>query len=532
MAGQTDARIVIIGAGIGGLAAAVLLAAAGLPVTVVEAADGPGGKMRTLPSAAGPVDAGPTVLTLRSVFDAIFAAAGTRLDDHVTLIPQPVLARHWWPDGSTLDLHRDTEASAAAIRAFAGPRAEAEFRRFDTLADRLYRAFDAPVMRAPRPHLSGILRAALADPGLAPALVPGRSLDGVLRRSFTDPRLRQLFGRYATYVGGLPARTPAVLALIWQAEARGVWAVAGGMNRLAHALADLATARGAQVHYGTRATGLVQRSGRIVGVGLSDGRTLPATHVLFNGDPRALTAGALGPAAAAALPARTARALGRRSLSAEVWTFAARAHGPDLAHHNVFFTADPDTEFGPLARGLRPTAQSLYLCAEDRVGGPPPDDGSERFEIILNAPPRAPSDTTPQQDTASCHRRTFPTLARFGLTFSPTPQPTGSVLTGPAGFAALFPESLGALYGQSPHGPLAPFLRPGTRTRLPGLYLAGGGVHPGPGVPMAALSGRHAAAAIMTDLASTSPSPRTATPGGISTRSPTTVSAPSRSSAS
>ncbi|HSF63661.1 MAG TPA: FAD-dependent oxidoreductase, partial [Paracoccaceae bacterium] len=99
--GHRGTRVVIIGAGIGGLCAAVRLAHAGCAVTVVEAAPTPGGKMRTVPSAAGPVDAGPTVLTLRGVFDQVFAAAGTRLEDHLTLIPQPTLARHWWPDGST-----------------------------------------------------------------------------------------------------------------------------------------------------------------------------------------------------------------------------------------------------------------------------------------------------------------------------------------------------------------------------------------------------------------------------------------------
>ena len=89
----------------------------------------------------------------------------------------------------------------------------------------------------------------------------------------------------------------------------------------------------------------------------------------------------------------------------------------------------------------------------------------------------------------------------MGLSFSPMPE--RAALTTPSGFAALFPGSLGALYGQSPHGLMAPFRRPRARTSLPGLYLAGGGVHPGPGMPMAALSGRHAAAAILADRAST-----------------------------
>ena len=112
-------KVIVVGAGMGGLSAAIRLAAAGLSVTVIETQDSPGGKMRSLPSAAGPVDAGPTVLTLRSVFDTLFELAGERLDDHLHLISQPTLARHWWLDGSSLDLFIDPEASAAASASFA-----------------------------------------------------------------------------------------------------------------------------------------------------------------------------------------------------------------------------------------------------------------------------------------------------------------------------------------------------------------------------------------------------------------------------
>ena len=123
--GQTRGRVVVIGAGIGGLAAAVRLAHAGLDVTVVETRSGPGGKMRTVPSAAGPIDAGPTVLTMRHVFDDLFTAAGTQLEDHLHLTAQPILARHWWPDGSTLDLHAGPIPTGAAIGSIAGPQAAA-----------------------------------------------------------------------------------------------------------------------------------------------------------------------------------------------------------------------------------------------------------------------------------------------------------------------------------------------------------------------------------------------------------------------
>ncbi len=485
-------KIVVIGAGIGGLAAAIRLAAAGMEVALIEAQSTPGGKMRVLPSTAGPVDAGPTVLTMRGVFDDIFAVAGTRLQDHITLIPQPILARHWWPDGSTLDLHTDPQASAAAIAAFAGARAEADFIRFDRMAARLYAAFDAPMMQAARPRLAQIGWNALCTPRIWPALLPGRSLAQHLTQAFSDPRLRQLFGRYATYVGGAPDLSPAVLALIWQAEARGVWAVQGGMHRLAVAMSDVAANQGVDLRYGLTVRAIERQGARVSGVVLSDGRSLKCDAVVFNGDPAALLAGLLGNGAQTALRPTAAHP---RSLSAWVWAFAAKSSGVDLIHHNVFFGADPVQEFGPIARGQMPQDPTLYVCAQDRATGPLPD--LERFEIIMNAPPKT---TMTPGEIDQCRAKTFPHLARFGLTFDPAPPDTA--LTTPAGFATLFPGSQGAIYGRSPQGALASFQRPPTRSGLAGLYLAGGGAHPGAGVPMAALSGRHAAEAIVTDLAS------------------------------
>jgi 1-hydroxycarotenoid 3,4-desaturase len=517
-------RVIVIGAGMGGLASAIRLAAAGLSVTVLERADAPGGKARALPSAAGPVDTGPTVLTMRHVFDALFALNGERLDDHLTLIPQPILARHWWPGSGPLDLTPDRDANAEAIRAFAGPDEAAAFLRFDALTESLYRAFDAPVMQAARPDLPAIARAALSQPRLWPALRPGLTVEGLLKRHFRDPRLIQLFARYATYVGGRPAHAPAVLSLIWRAEARGVWAVQGGMHHLAAALAALAERMGVQFRYGTSATRITRQSGRVTGVQIDGGRTLPCGACVFNGDPAALTKGLLGDAAQSALPAGAA---GPPSLSALVWAFAATPQGPcaaDLIHHNLFFTDDPAREFGPIGKGQMPDAPTLYLCAEDRARGPAPVRTLERFEIILNAPAGLPARP---EDFTRCRHMTFDHLSSMGLTFSLLPDP--QALTTPAALDRLFPASQGAIYGRSPEGTMAAFQRPPARTALPGLYLAGGGAHPGAGVPMAALSAMHAAAAILQDRISGSRSAQTAMPGGISMASRMTGGARSRS---
>ena len=331
--------------------------------------------MRTVPSAAGPVDAGPTVLTMKPVFDDLFAAAGHQHRG----APEPCAAARPGAPLVARRQHASTfmptpTASAEAIRAFAGPKAEAQFRRFSATAAALFHAFDAPVMQRPKPDPAGIGRALLRSPAIAPWLLPGVTLSRALARSFTDPRLRQLFGRYATYVGGSPARIPAVLALIWEAEARGVWAVEGGMARLAATLETLAVQGGATILHNAAGTRIVETRGRVTGVTLADGRTLPCAHVVHAGDPAALTEGLLG----AVRPRRAAQ--GRASaqpLGLGLGLCRAPA-GLPLAYHNVMFAADPALEFAQIARGEMPGDPTLYICAQDRAAGHPPGPNASR----------------------------------------------------------------------------------------------------------------------------------------------------------
>jgi len=502
-------HVVVIGAGIAGLMAALRLSVAGARVTLLERHAHLGGKIRTLPSAAGPINAGPTVLTLRAVFDDLFAAAGTRLEDHVRLIRHDTIARHIWPDGSVLDLHADHAASRDAVGLFAGAKAAAQFDAFCARTRTLFDAFEAPMMHAPVPRLGTLTKHVLRQPRLIPAMAPLSTLRSVLRRSFDDPRLRQLFGRYATYVGGAPHLSPAILSLIWHAEARGVWTPEGGMHALTDAIGGLLRARGVEIKTEADVARLSLQGGQVASVHLADGTRLTCDAAIYAGDPRACATGALGAALTHVAP-QTLTA--KRSFSARVHSFAATPQGRDLAFHNVLFAADPNEEFRSLAHDQLPSDPTLYICALDRAESTPP--ALERFEIIANAP-AARSATQPQDLDQWHHQIMHRMTAQFGLSFSPTPTP--STLTTPQDFARMFPASQGALYGQSPHGLMAAFQRPTARTPVPGLYLAGGGTHPGAGVPMAARSGLHAAEAILSDRTSTSTSAPTAMRGGMST---------------
>jgi 1-hydroxycarotenoid 3,4-desaturase len=519
MGQHRDARVVIIGAGIGGLAAALGLAARGLDVTVLERAAAPGGKMREVALGGGGgarLDAGPTVFTMRWVFEELFDSVGARLSDHLSLRPASVLARHAWTDGARLDLFADVDRSAGAIGDFAGAAEARGFRAFCHRARRVYRALEGPFIRAPRP--TPVSLAAAGPFGLAGLLgaSPFTTLWRALGDHFRDDRLRQLFGRYATYCGSSPFQAPATLMLVAHVEQEGVWLVEGGMHRLARAIEGLASERGATIRYGAEAAEIRVENGRAAGVALVGGERIEADAVVVNADAAAVAAGLFGPAARAAVPRAEHR---DRSLSALTWAMLAEAEGFPLLRHTVFFSNDYAAEFEDLfGRGRLPASPTTYICAQDRGADEQRADeptGPERLLCLVNAPPTGDTASPPSPaEIERCETATFRLLESCGLTL----RPRESVLTGPAEFERLFPATGGALFGRASHGWTASFARPGARTTLPGLYLAGGSAHPGAGVPMAAMSGRLAAASLLSDLASTARSRGTATLGGIWTR--------------
>lgn len=487
-------HVIVVGAGIGGLSAALDLSARGVRVTVLEQHGHPGGKMRQIEINGRGIDSGPTVFTMRWIFDDLFDEIGLDFDAHVMLHSADLLARHGWSDGDQLDLFADPKQSAEAIGEFSGAEDARAYLEFARDSAKIFKTLDLSFMRAQRPSPPE-LAARVGVKGVPDLLAtrPFVTLYADLAKRFRDPRLVQLFARYATYCGSSPFRAPATLQLIAHAERVGVWYVEGGMIRLARALADAAMANGVAIRYLEPVSRLLTYGGRITGVQLANGEPLMGDAVVFNGDMAALAQGLLGDDAQRAVPKLPRD---RRSLSAITWSMLARVSGFPLAHHTVLFGDDYREEFDAIFERQRVSVSpTVYLCAQDRRDDAASEaGGAERLLALINAPARVLSDA----DLARAEDGMLNVLARQGLVLEHAP--TECVRTTPAEFAKLFPATDGALYGRPTHGWMGSFSRPGARTKLEGLYLSGGSVHPGAGVPMVAMSGRLAAACVRADL--------------------------------
>ncbi|QES46619.1 phytoene desaturase [Streptomyces venezuelae] len=487
VAGRTD-HVVVVGAGLSGLACVLHLLGAGRRVTLVERDAGPGGRAGRTRLGGYLVDTGPTVLTMPHLADEAFAAVGDSLDRRLTLVALHPAYRAGFADGTWLDVHTDAEAMEAEVRRFAGPAEAAGYRRLRDWLTRLYRTqmrrfidtnFDSPF--------------ALVHPDLARLAALGGfgRLDGRIARFLSDDRLRRVFTFQALYAGVAPARALAAYAVIsYMDTVAGVWFPQGGMHALPRAMADAAADAGAELRWSAEVTALERQAGRVRAVLLASGERISCDTVVLACDLSAAHR-LLGRAPRRPVPLR-------HSPSAVILHAGTDRTWPQLAHHTLSFGDAWERTFEELTRSGMLMSDPSLLITRPTTHDPSLAPPGRHLHYVL-----APCPNTAVGPSAAAWRDLGPRyrdsllaeLERRGLDGLADSIEQESLVT-PAdwtaqGHAAGSPFSLAHTFAQT-----GPF-RPRNLVRgLDNVVLAGCGTTPGVGVPTVLVSGKLAAARI------------------------------------
>jgi len=484
-------RVVVVGAGLGGLSAACHLIGRGHDVTVLERAGAPGGRASRVERSGFTFDTGPTVLTMPGLVEAALQAAGSSIDDLLTLRPLDPAYRATFADGSTIAVRRGRAAMADEVRATCGPREAAAFERFATWLDELY--------RLEMPSFIGRNYAGPLDlvRPLAPALkllrLGGlRSLHGKLTSFFEDERLHRLFGFQAMYAGLAPHQARAVFGVITYMDClAGVDTVDGGIGAVPQALATAAEKGGARIAYGVDVERVLREPGSrgaVRGVLTADGEEVPADAVVLNADLPVAWPELLPDLAP---PRRLARA--RYSPSAFVWHIGLDRPPPaGTAHHNIHFGREWRGSFDALLRDKTRMPDPSILVSVPTVSHPElaPPGGTVLY--VLEPVPNLEGKIDWSVEREQTKERLTGMLAELGYLPDPSRIVADEVWDPTdwerSGMAAGTPFALAHTFFQS-----GPFRPPNVDRRAPGLVFVGSGTVPGVGVPMVLVSGRLAA---------------------------------------
>jgi phytoene desaturase len=486
--GPTD-RVVVVGAGLAGLAAALRLRGAGREVVVLERSDLPGGRAGLLETDGYRFDTGPTVLTMPDLLQDALDPVGERLNDWVELIRLDPLYRAHFPDGSTLDVRASVEDSAAEVERVAGS-AEAEgFRRFVTWVSALYRTqihdfsdrnIDSPLD--------------LVTPNLARLAALGgfRRLAPAIERYLKDPRTQRLYSFQSMYAGLSPYDALALYAVIaYMDSVGGVFFPTGGMHAIPQALASVASKHGVQMRYGTEVANVEVTHGRASAVITSDGERIPCDVVVLNPDLPVAYRELLPPEAT---PRKVTRL--RYSPSCFLMLVGSNARYTGTAHHSIHFGREWKRTFGELIDDRQLMSDPSFLVTNPTRSDPtlaPP--GKQSYYVLF---------PTPNLDAGIDWRAVGPRyrdecvarLERAGYVGFGDAIEVES-LTTPADWAARGMERGAPFSAAHSFFQTGPFRPANLAPKVEGVVFAGSGTQPGVGVPMVLISGRLAAERIL-----------------------------------
>jgi phytoene desaturase len=472
---------VIVGAGLGGLSAAIHLRLQGREVTVFEANDRPGGRANVIERDGFRFDTGPSLLNYPWVFEELFTAAGRRFADYVDLIPVDPSVEFRWPDGTTFSLSSDLKnlrAECERLQPGCGPRLMAWLRdaafKFDTAFGKLVtRNEDNPLRWLGRLNVRELA-----------ALGIWRSLDSELRRFFKNRYIREAFGSYGMYLGGSPFELPGLFSILAYGElAYGLWLPRGGIYSLVCAMQRLARELGVRIHTNTRVASIDSADGVISGVRLESGEFVSASVVVSNVDLHT-TQRTLLSTALFTMPGKPERC--RMTPGVLTFYWGLRGDTGDYGHHTIFLPRKFREAFNQLKHGRIPDDLPFYISiASASDPSLAPEGASSMFVLVPTPVLSAMPDVDWPETVRDVKARV---LARTGL--DPARIVMEEVWT-PTDWQRRFGLYDGSAFGAA-HSlfQMGPFRAKNYSSETRGLYYTGASTTPGTGMPMVVLGGR------------------------------------------
>jgi diapolycopene oxygenase len=488
-------KVAVIGAGLGGLSAAISLAAKGFQVEIYEKNDRIGGKLNLLEKGGYRFDLGPSIFTLPQYFESLFARAGKRLADYVSLVPVRPHWRNFFDDGTVVDLDPDDAVQKREFEKLS-PGTWEDYQRFRAYSKKQYDLVAEGYFDRGLDGLWPMIRH--YGPGkLLLAMDSIRSMDAGVRRHFRDPRAVDLFNYFIKYVGSSANQAPGFMNLMpWIQYGYDLWYIPKGLYGLAQGLGRLAGELGIAIHLNSNVKRFDRKGARILGLELEDGRRISADLFVSNMEILPARRDLLGEDAAK---------LGKvgwmkPACSGLVIHLGTDKKYPQLAHHNFFYARDQKRHFDRVFRkGLLPDDPTLYVVAPTRSDPEQAPEGGDNLKILPHIPPIDPRKPLVHADYVALKERVIDKLVRMGLTDLREHIVVEDFWT-PIDIEARYRSNRGSIYGVvSELGSNWGFKGSKRSGDISNLYFTGGSVNPGAGMPMVVLCGQKVADAITED---------------------------------
>jgi len=471
---------IVIGAGIGGLSAACLLAAEGYKVTVYEKNSTPGGKMQERVRDGYRFDTGPSLLTMPFVLEKLFERCGENLHDYLAYTDLQPICRYFYPDGVVFDNYSDKKLNAAELKKFA-PKDVSSYSKFLKRSEKLYNRTADAFLFNPLYSIKDLKFLSLFNLLRIDAL---STVSKKVDRYFSSPHLRQFFKRFSTYNGSSPYQAPATLNVIPHVELnQGGYYVKGGLYQIARSLFKLAEKSGVNFQFNQTVISLDVSGKKINGVKFKKGSIEKADVVVANSD---ATDTLLNLIPGQHLSNRKKKSLKKiePSCSGFVLLLGCNKQWEELKHHNIFFSDNYKKEFQDIFQEKHmPENPTIYVANSSYTDPSHAPEGASNLFVLINAPYVVENQNWEEvEETYSSF--IISELEKRGLTGLEASLDLVEKIT-PVDFRNMYRSNRGSIYGTSSNSKFSAFLRPRNKVRfLDNLYLVGGSSHPGGGIPL------------------------------------------------